>query len=524
MLCNTATVTPPTGVVNIHPNDNSSQDCDTPLKATPTIATVASLSSGGYCGSSQTSDKLIVTGGNHPTGTVTFTLTLPDGTTSTIGTVTISGDGTYIGPTVPVTEVGTYTWHATYGGDSLNSGAIDNGQNESVTTGKASPTIVTVASPGGVVNLVSLTDTATLSGGYGVNGGTITFTLTAPNGTKQTEVVTVTNGDNNYTTPTAILATQVGTYTWSATYNGNLTNNSATDNGKNETACVTATPITITGTKFNDITGNGFSADDTGLGGVTINLYKESNGSAGLQTGSGGDALVASTKTASDGTYGFSGLTAGVTYYVVEVVPAGYVQTGGGPNGSAGCTYYTICAQTGKTYSGNNFDDFATSTCAVTNVSFLLGGCTTVTNLRGNTQQGQTVTVTFTVPANTTDQVTLVTYTAPGSSYSQGTAYLQQIFDQATGNFGPGVHTLTVQIPNGFYQVDFVCGAAINPLAPQNYGPDFSNILYSAQGRLISADNGGWRTQRHAQYPKERFRHHQVLGRCCVWPKAHRQP
>ncbi len=360
-LCNTATVTPPAGVININPN-NSSTDCDTPTKAAPTI--------------------------------------------------------------------------------------------------------VTVASPGGVQGAVSLTDTATLSGSVSVgSGATITFTLTAPDHTTTTETVPVTV-DGNYVTPTPVLATQAGTYTWSATYSGNISNNSATDNGQNETAMVTAPPITIKGTKFSDITGNGFSADDKGLGGVSIALYKESNGHSGLQTGSGGDYLVATTTTASDGSYSFgTGLVAGATYYVVEVVPTGSVQTGGGPNGSAGCTYYTICAQTGKTYAGNDFDDYQKGTCAPTNVCFLVGGCTTVHDLRGNTQQGQTVTVTFTTTM--TEQLTLVSYTAPGSSYSQSTAYLQQIFDQATGTFAPGVHTLTVQIPNGFYQVDFVCGAAINPLAPR---------------------------------------------------------
>ena len=56
--------------------------------------------------------------------------------------------------------------------------------------------------------------------------------------------------------------------------------------------------------------------------------------SAGLQTGSGGDTLVATTKTASDGTYkSLRSSTAG-THHVQESVPSGYVQTGGGPTGA----------------------------------------------------------------------------------------------------------------------------------------------------------------------------------------------
>jgi hypothetical protein len=79
-------------------------------------------------------DSVTVTGGYNPSGTITFTLTAPNHTTSTIGTVTFSGDGTYtLSTTVTATQVGTYTWHATYAGNSLNNGAVDNGANESLT-------------------------------------------------------------------------------------------------------------------------------------------------------------------------------------------------------------------------------------------------------------------------------------------------------------------------------------------------------------------------------------------------------
>ena len=118
-----------------------------------------------------------------------------------------------------------------------------------------------------------------------------------------------------------------------------------------------------------------------------------------------------------------------------------------------------------------------------------------MTNLAGNTQQGDTVTVTFTVPSGMNDQLTLVSYTAPGSSFSDSTAYEQVIYQQATGTFAAGTHSLTVTIPNSYYQIDFVCGPAISQLEPnQNndaYGPDSANILYHAQDRFISSDNGG---------------------------------
>ncbi len=270
------------------------------------------------------------------------------------------------------------------------------------------------------------------------------------------------------------------------------------------TITITAGTNTISGTKYLDATGNGFSSDDTGLPGVTINLYKDVSGNGVL--GSNDGMPVASTVTGSNGTYSFSGLLPG-TYFAQEVVPSSYLQTGGGPNGAVGATYYTVCVKNGQSYCGNDFDDFYMDDCAATNISYTVynNSCqtTTVTDLRGHTAQGDLVSVTFTIPAGASpDQVSLVSYTAPGSSFDATTANKQQIFDLATGTFGPGTYTLTVCIPNCYYQVDFVCGAAINQLGgPPGYGPDGSDIFYSAQSRLFSADNGGTQVCGSGQTP-----------------------
>ena len=153
-----------------------------------------------------------ISGGYDETGSITFTLTAPNGTHHTVGTVPVSGNGTYTAPTVTATQVGTYVWHASYSGDGLNNGAIDNGANESLTTVKASPTVATSASEtaGGVVGTSVLSDSATLSGGYDETGS-ITFTLTAPNGTTTTVGTVSVSGNGTYTAPT-VTATQVGTY------------------------------------------------------------------------------------------------------------------------------------------------------------------------------------------------------------------------------------------------------------------------------------------------------------------------
>ena len=108
--------------------------------------------------------------------------------------------------------------------------------------------------------------------------------------------------------------------------------------------------MSISGTKYQDMTGSGFAVGNTqqAQGGVTIDLYT----SVPTGTNSG---YVAQTTTASNGTFSFSGLTPG-TYYVQEVVPSGYIQTGGGPNGSAGNTYYTVNVTATTADSGYSFD------------------------------------------------------------------------------------------------------------------------------------------------------------------------
>src|SRR6185436_3953699 len=97
--------------------------------------------------------------------------------------------------------------------------------------------------------------------------------------------------------------------------------------------------------------------------------------------------------------------------------------------------------------------------------------CTTVGDLRGNTDQGDFVQVTFTVSglaSGETHQYTLVSYTAPGATFDANTASQQIIYDQATGFFGNGTFTLKLSAfnPNSYYQIDFVCGAAIDKFGP----------------------------------------------------------
>ncbi len=222
----------------------------TVVKASPTITTTPSTTTG-MCGTSETlKDTATLSGGYDPTGTITFTLYSPSDTLLDTETVTVNGDGTYSTPkgyTLPSNAAaGTYQWDASYSGDNYNNAATDDGAtNEQVVVGLASPTITTRPSTTSATcgTSVTLMDTATLSGGDNPTG-TITFTLYSPSDTLlDTETVTV-NGDGTYSTPkgyTLASNAAAGTYQWDAGYSGDKNNNAvADDNDKAEQVGVSA--------------------------------------------------------------------------------------------------------------------------------------------------------------------------------------------------------------------------------------------------------------------------------------------
>ncbi len=137
--------------------------------ATPTIAT-AQQPATATAGSS-VADKATVTGGDNPTGTVTFSLyNNPNGTGAPLFTDTeplSGGAATSAGYTA--TAPGTEYWVATYNGDSNNS---------TVTSGPADEPVVitaTVIAPPSIATAFSPTSVP-------LNGAsTLTFTLTNPN-------------------------------------------------------------------------------------------------------------------------------------------------------------------------------------------------------------------------------------------------------------------------------------------------------------------------------------------------------
>jgi hypothetical protein len=178
----------------------------------------------------------------------------------------------------------------------------------------------------------------------------------------------------------------------------------------------------ITGKKFTDITGNSFSADDTGLGGVTINLYQGTSTSG---------TLLASTTTAADGSYSFGNLATG-TYFVQETVPTGYVQTGG--NSGYVVTVGGNGVASGGTSSGNNFDNFQNAKITGKKYKDLTsnGFSADDTGLGG-------VTINLYQGTSTSGTLLASTTTAADGSYS-------------FGNLAPGTYFVQETVPTGYVQ------------------------------------------------------------------------
>ena len=191
-------------------------------------------------------DSATLSGGFHPTGTISFTLFFNGGTTPVdTETVTVTGNGTYTTPTgftLPTTGAvaGTYQWDASYSGDPNNNPVSDNGSaNEQVVVNAASPAINTTSSPSTVTLSAAappiLKDSAVLAGGFRPTG-TITFTLFFNGGTTPVDTETAAvRGNGTYTTPTGFTLPTTGTVTgttqWDASYSGDANNNPVSDNG-----------------------------------------------------------------------------------------------------------------------------------------------------------------------------------------------------------------------------------------------------------------------------------------------------
>jgi sarcosine oxidase gamma subunit len=322
----------------------------------------------------------------------------------------------------------------------------------------------------------------------GINGVTLTLTGTDANGNPVTDHRT-TAGNGGY-----LFVEQPGTYTVtvdasnflaggalfgytaSPTFQGG---NTALDSNASPTGTSPLTlpggssdltldfgyylPGKISGLKFKDITGNGFSVDDTPLAGVTIQLFKVGNATP-----------VDSKVTAADGSYAFTGLAPG-SYYVQELVPTGWVQTGG----TAG---YTVPVASGTDSTGNNFADFQKI-----NLSGKKFEDKTGNGISGDDTAWAGVTIQLFKDGGGSPVATTVT--GADGTYS-------------FADLGPGSYTVKEVLPAGSLQTVGGAGYTVNATSgTDSTGNDFANFkLISISGKKfedktgngISGDDTAW--------------------------------
>lgn len=197
------------------------------------IAISTSASPGTAAGGS-IADSATLSGGDSPTGTITFNLYSASDTTCSIPlasrSVTVDGNGTYTSPAVTENVVGTYQWVASYSGDSNNDPIADAcGQaSEQVPITPAQPSIATTA---GTPTNGTVSDQAVLSGGAAPTG-TITFNLYSASDTSCSKSLgsgtATVNGNGTYSSP-AIAESTAGTYQWVASYGGDANNKSVAE-------------------------------------------------------------------------------------------------------------------------------------------------------------------------------------------------------------------------------------------------------------------------------------------------------
>jgi CSLREA domain-containing protein len=217
------------------------------LAATPTIRTIPQPGSVTVGGSA--ADTAAVSGGDDPSGTVTFNLyDNPNGTGTPLFTDTepLSG-GTATSKRYTTAGTGTDYWVATYNGDRNNNPVASGLAEEPVSVSAATPTIRTQQQPASATVGGSVADAAAVSGGDDPSG-TVTFNLyDNPNGTGRplfTDTEPLSGGtatSKRYTTAAT------GTDYWVATYNGDRNNNPVASGLAEEPVSVSAATPTIRG-------------------------------------------------------------------------------------------------------------------------------------------------------------------------------------------------------------------------------------------------------------------------------------
>jgi hypothetical protein len=196
--------------------------------------------------------------------------------------------------------------------------------------------------------------TAVVAPGHTFSGmptGSVDFYEVGPGGVRTLLGSATVNGGKAVLTTTSLPA---GTHTVVAVYDGDADFQSSTSGSVTHAVNAPVLLGSISGHVHSDTTGNGLTADDAPMAGVTVKLYADSNHDSVLDAG---DALLASATSAADGSYAFSGLAAG-KYFVTETTPDGYELTA--PTSS---TY--VESISGNNVTGVDFDNFKSVKCSL---------------------------------------------------------------------------------------------------------------------------------------------------------------
>jgi hypothetical protein len=241
-----------------------------------TVTTSVATPASGHTGTTITDQATITGVASTASGTVTYNLFSTVGCTGS--PVFTSATTAFINGVVPASGTwtamppGTYQWQANYSGDGNHLASSSACGSDSVTVTISTPTITTAVAPASpVVTGTSVKDQATLAGATSNAGGTVTYrlysgSLCTGSAVSTTLAAAVTNGVVAQSNP--FTATPAGSYTWQATYSGDINNQTATSTCgsdplvvNNVLAVITIvspvkgtvagkTPVTITGTNM----------------------------------------------------------------------------------------------------------------------------------------------------------------------------------------------------------------------------------------------------------------------------------
>ena len=403
-------------------------------KATSSVSTAIYDSTG--CGVTDAMNEKVydtakVTGSAAtPTGTLTYyfytTSTPTFGTTtpSSTQTVTLTGNGSVPNSaTTAALAAGSYAYLGVYSGDGNYKPSTDAVEPLSISKASSSVSTAIYDSTGcGVTDATGekVYDTAKVTASPITPTGTLTYyfyTTSSPTfgtttpSTTQTVTLTGTGTVPNSATTAAL---SIGSYAYIGVYSGDSNYKPSTGAveplsvAKSSPSIVTTpNPSVVTvGTSCGPLTDSAtLSGGSNPSGTITFTLYAPGSNTRV-------DKETVNVKNG-DGTY---------------TTPNGYTL----PNNPTPGVY-----QWDATYSGDGNNQPASDTnntweqvevvtpcCNLSNVTFSVttpgpNPTTTVVNdLRGNTQQGDTVTANFTVPAGYYDELSLVSYTAPESTYN----------------------------------------------------------------------------------------------------------